>query len=549
MTKFTRREVLKAGAAAGVAGLLGGCGNSVESVFTSPIPPRNVFPQPVVRQSVGGVLETQFVVDFAENFIGDFRLFTRTYDGTIPGPTLRLAQGETLRLTHVNNLPANTPPPVLNHNRPHAVNTINFHSHGWHVDPGGIADNIFRKFEPQSTEFTEIHVPPTHHEGTFWYHPHHHGGAAEQMLGGMAGLLIVTGPTDEVPEIAAAKEVPVIIQNIRVNENGEVPEFNSTTALSGAPKSFYLVNGRENPTLFMRPGEVQRWRICQASAKDILDVTLEGHTMQQIAFDGLTFPAPVNRQQIVISAGNRTDVMIKAGQPGTYSFRSVSNANSDLNGPIDTLLFTLVVSGEPMDMALPTQLPGTPHLQTITDAEVAASTAGPRGDGKRVVAFQISQNVPGFNDDPNFNVAFRMVGTGETPPATVPPGYDSDAFADFNQTPAVCTTPAILPPPDDKKWGLFDPNTINHTLKLDTVEEWTICGTNHPFHIHVNPFLLVAIDGVPLDPPMWMDTVAPMSRTLTIRMRPTVFTGDAVAHCHILDHEDVGMMQKIRIVE
>lgn len=552
MARHTRRELLKAGAglaAAGLAGLLSpGCSTfTTEQGFDVPAQPFT-FPQPPERRSVNGVLDTRFVIDFAENFIGDFRLFTRAYEGLIPGPTLRVRQGGLLRLTQVNDLPPNPPPVVNNHNRPHDINTINFHSHGLHVDPGGMADNVFRKFEPGTTNLTSIDIPANHHEGTFWYNPHHHGGAAEQMLGGMAGLLIVTGPTDEVPEIAAAREVVMVIQNIRVNDDGEVPEFNSSSALVNVPHNFYPVNGVENPTLHMRPGEVQRWRICHASAKSLLDVTLDGHLMQQIAIDGLTFPAPVLQNQILLAPGNRTDVMVRAGAPGTYMFRSVSNPNSDINGPFDTPLVTVVVSGDPVTMDLPTQLPGTPSLQPITDAEIAASTAGPRGDGRRVVAFQISMGANGFNGDPNFDVAFRMVGTGETPPTTVPMGYDPDGFADFTQTPATCQVPGTLPPANDPSWGLFDPTVINHTLQLGTVEEWTLCGTNHPFHIHVNPFLLVAIDGVPLNPPIWMDTVAPGGRTLTIRMRPTVFTGDAVAHCHILDHEDVGMMQMIRLV-
>ncbi len=581
---YNRRSVLKAGVGGLLALYAAGCGSTREDfVFTQnpaqppPLPPLD-FPQPAVRTSAGGLLETSFDVRFSENFVGDFRLFTRTYEGSIPGPTLRLKPGDTLRLTQANNLPPNTPvvlPPgptqeqdpeahlhrtnqehqhenghehPVSHNRPHDFNTFNLHTHGLHVDPGGIADNVFARFEPETTNLSEVILPADHPEGTFWYHPHHHGSSAVQLTGGMAGLIIVEGPTDQVPEISAARDVSLVIQHLRVNNNGEVPDFNSTNALADADRNFFLVNGKENPVLKMRPGEVQRWRICHASASTFLDLVLDGHSMHQIAFDGLTFDAPREQQRILMAPGNRSDVLIRAGAPGTYQLRSIDNGEPGPTGQVATPLVTVVVEGEPLEMALPNSLPGTPSLEQITDAEVAASTAGPNGNGKRVVRFLV-HTAPGYNGDPNFPTAFRVVGTGEVPPANSPPGYDPSDFADFTQVPAACSMPVTLPPDEDLKWGLYDPEIINHTLELNTVEEWTICGTLHPFHIHINPFLLVAIDGVPLENPIWMDTLAPAGRTLTIRIRPVKFTGNAVLHCHILDHEDTGMMQNIRVIE
>jgi FtsP/CotA-like multicopper oxidase with cupredoxin domain len=555
MKNFTRRQVLMAGGLAGMglAGLLStGCGSDSDTGFVQttsvPLAPEFDFPQPKFVASVDGFLDTEMTIDFAENFIDDFRLFTRTYEGTIPGPTLRLGQGDLLRVRQINQLPPNEPEQAgFTHNRPHNLNTFNFHSHGWHVDPNGLSDNTFAKFEPGTTNSTVIQLPTDHHEGTFWYHPHTHGSAAEQIAGGMAGFLIVEGPTDLVPEIAAAREVLMMIQNIRVDDNGQVPEFDSSAALRDSDQSFFLVNGKQTPTLRMRPGEVQRWRICHGSIRELLDLQLDGHSLHQIAQDGLTFSAPTDRERILIAPGNRVDVMVRAGAPGTYVLRSIDDGFPAPTGQVAVDLVTVVVEGEPLVMDLPTQLPGTPSLQPITDAEIAASTAGPNGNGKRVIAFVVSQGAAGFNGDPNFETAFRMAGTGETPPTTVPAGYDPNAYADFTQQPAVCVIPDILPPDSDPTWGLFNPNVINHTLEIGTVEEWTICGTDHPFHMHINPFQLVAINGVRLDPPIWADTVTPAGRTLTIRFRPTEFTGDAVVHCHVLDHEDTGMMQKIRV--
>ncbi|MER7540361.1 multicopper oxidase domain-containing protein [Streptomyces sp. NPDC097704] len=146
---------------------------------------------------------------------GHGRITTRTCNGTIPGPTLRVRGGQTLRLTHVNGLPPN-PPRTGGHSTPH------------------------------------------HPAGTYWYHPHLHGAIAEQIVGGMAGVIVVEGDVDEVPEIRAAADLVVCVNELKVKD-GEVPALTSGGWVIGVP-SVFTVNGTANPTLRLRPGEVQRWR-------------------------------------------------------------------------------------------------------------------------------------------------------------------------------------------------------------------------------------------------------------------------------------------------
>ena len=140
--------------------------------------------------------------------MGGYRLSLRSYEGNIPGPTLRLRPGEVLRIRLVNDLPPNPDPVPLDMALPHHFNTTNFHSHGLHVSPGGISDNIFRSMEPGQSYDIEIAIPADHPRGTYWYHPHHHGSADVQMTSGMAGALIVEGDFDDIPEIAAAERSP-----------------------------------------------------------------------------------------------------------------------------------------------------------------------------------------------------------------------------------------------------------------------------------------------------------------------------------------------------
>jgi FtsP/CotA-like multicopper oxidase with cupredoxin domain len=277
--------------------MIAGCNGS----SSGPLPPAPfTFPQPEVRESMGGTLTTTLHVGIADNmlvdqFSGAQRLVhTPTYEGTIPGPTLSVQPGDTLSIDLVNNLPAN-PAGQREGFFPHDPYTTNLHTHGLSVSPLGISDNIFREMKPGTTNHIEIKIPANHPSGTYWYHPHKHGAVTFQLISGMAGFLIVrggSGTLDAVPEVAAARDVVMGFQVIRTATDGTVPfvhqvaqQFGkladaaaSTFGVDGAPgRSFfyYTTNGVTNPTLQMRPGEVQRWRLLNASDSDDLLVALQ----------------------------------------------------------------------------------------------------------------------------------------------------------------------------------------------------------------------------------------------------------------------------------
>ena len=98
--------------------------------------------------------------------------------------------------------------------QPHRLNTTNFHFHGSHVSPSGIADNVMRSMEPSQSYDIEIAIPADHTAGTYWYHPHHHGGADVQMASGMAGAVIIEQGFDQVPEIAAARDRLLVLGEV-----------------------------------------------------------------------------------------------------------------------------------------------------------------------------------------------------------------------------------------------------------------------------------------------------------------------------------------------
>jgi FtsP/CotA-like multicopper oxidase with cupredoxin domain len=163
-----------------------------------------------------------------------------TFEGTIPGPTLEVKPGDRLSILLVNDLPAN-PANERDNAFPNSENTLNLHTHGLTVSPLGMSDNIFREMRPGTTNLIEIDIPNDHPSGTFWYHVHKHRSVTYQFLGGMAGFLIVEGgegTLDTVPEVAAAKDVPMAFQVIRSTNDGKVVFVNeksqqfSTSAFS-----------------------------------------------------------------------------------------------------------------------------------------------------------------------------------------------------------------------------------------------------------------------------------------------------------------------------
>jgi len=527
-TRISRRTVLKAlpVAATLIASPDGLLAQRASAAAAAAFPQPEVWTSQNVPGTAGGVLERTLDVRFTETFIPGFgKATTRTYNATIPGPTLRVRGGDQLRLTQVNGLPPNAPFDG-DHNIPHNFNSFNLHTHGLHVSPSGQADNVMREFPPRSqaggsepSYLSVIDIPADHPAGTFWYHPHLHGAVSEQIAGGMTGVLIVQGDVDEVPEIAAAADVVVCINELKISKNAE-PLFDTGTALVEAA-STYTVNGEVNPTITLRPGEVQRWRLVCATAFTPMALHLTGASpapaMHQIAQDGITFAVPVETSQVNMAMGNRADILIQAAGPGTYELHADA-----LTGP----LLTVQVAGQPVNppMSLPQQLP--PGKEPFDDVYLANLEVD------REVRWHVDPNVL----PSPFQNAFRVLGSHPTPAA--------DPQGDLTR---------------DPKYGRFDPMYVNHTLRRGAVERWVI-GTdekmtnfNHPFHLHTNSFLVTHRNGVALDPPVWHDTIGIAGGnpgdTVSFLVRYEDFTGLAMLHCHNLQHEDLGMMQLVDYVE
>jgi len=466
------------------------------------------FVEPEVRSSANGALNTTLRMRYAYKDIGGYRLYMRMYEGTVPGPTLRVKPGDVLRIKLINDMPPNRESSPVDHSLPHDFNTTNLHSHGLHVSPSGISDNVMRIMEPGESYDIEIAIPSDHIPGTNWYHPHAHGSADVQIASGAVGALIIEGDFADVPEIVAAEERLLVLTEAVFDQFGMVEDFGTLFPETAA--RFLAVNGVREPTITMRPGEVQRWRILHAGWQDDLFMELEGHALNTIARDGiplarmgLSVPRKPDQptdypKAMLIAPGQRLDVLVQAGEPGTYAFRAVpyDQGYPSPTGPIARL----VVAGDPLPMNLPAKLPA-PLEKLIGDEEIT---------GTRVVRFGETR----VDGPTEFWRTFRFTVDGKT----------------------------------------FDPSRVDQRVRLGAVEEWTIINDqpqdpeDHVFHIHTNDMLLTKINGEALEEPIWLDTaILPRNGSITFRSRFLDFAGKFMLHCHMMNHEDLGMMQVVEV--
>jgi FtsP/CotA-like multicopper oxidase with cupredoxin domain len=336
---------------------------------------------------------------------------------------------------------------------------------------------------------------------------------------GMAGALIIEGDIDEVPEIRAAKERLFVFQQIPFNTNTPQTVECQDILIWDPTRHFTTINGQVKPVITMQPGEVQRWRFIHAGVKEKLRIGLNGHKLHVIAYDGITSGYIAERDYVELFPGYRADVLVQAvDRPDTYFLEDTpESTQSGLFGaePAQSLA-NVVIQGDRNQMRLPqpSDLAGLCPIRDLSYERINQTLA---------MEFDVRAG--------QFQVCW--------------PKQNLD-----------CDRTNCKP---------FDQHTEPILLKLNTVDEWKIATCNvsprpphHPFHIHVNPFQIMSI----WDPEKKKDVAPPpgekvygdtlivnKDRPVILRMNYTLYTGMSVLHCHILDHEDRGMMIKIDLRE
>ncbi|MDY6803407.1 MAG: multicopper oxidase family protein [Cyanobacteriota bacterium] len=505
---------------------------------------------------------------------------TRCYNGQIPGSTIFVNPGDKIRISLKNRLPENPAPNPEDDNCPNNFNTTNLHFHGLHVSPASICENsvnqkkilssddLLLEVLPQFSDEPDkpnvrvfcheylVWLPKFHAPGTHWYHAHRHGSTAIHVSNGMAGAIIVKEPPED--RIVDETRDKVWIMQEVLGENDSDIYCKPTTH-----ESEFLINGQYQPTITLQAGEVQRWRFINATSstqglmnlklvkvveKDVdpyYDAPLRGKVvdMHLMAVDGISFygKAPQPTPGWDMAAGNRADFLVQL-EPGWY--KVVKDLFSQRGGSTvscpQVLAFVRVPDNQTdlycpknYDEELPTVIPGKPprYLLPIHPSEIG------NADKPRQICFLVYDYFPdtdNFEKRRSFLINKRI--------------YDHKRL-DIQVNLG-----------DVEAWELKNEGIWKKKGDEEEIEKDPSQGQAHPFHIHVNPFQVV---GEKIDPHgpddstnwRWRDVVAvPPSPApnrlpipITIWQRFLDYPGEYVLHCHILTHEDQGMMQNVRV--
>ena len=447
----------------------------------------------------------------------------------IEAPTLRLNPGDQLVLNFTNNITVTGRTQKSRHapmapmemgdvkgaaaqNDPClggmvTATTTNIHFHGLNVPPVCHQDEVVKTIIPNNglPFLYSIQIPANDPPGVYWYHPHPHGFSDPQVYGGASGALIIEG-TNSLTQ--GLNERVLIIRNNPDAVTDDDGQFTVNFEPANYPRT-------PLPIINVTAGQKEFWRVLNASTNGFLALQVLSPSPQQlqvISLDGIPLSSPVNMTTINLPPAGRVEFIVPALAANTPSFFSTQGFNM---GPI----------GDPMPPA---------NLASIVVA--AGGHNGPHP------AHSVPQPA----------VAQRFSGLSSVTPTTTRSLYFSELNVGTNGPGQFFITLAGQKP---KLYSESNPAAI--VTKIGAVEDWTVSnqtGEPHAFHIHQLHFLVMAINGVAVTNPYLVDTITIPNWTgtgpypnVTVRMdfRDPNIAGTFVYHCHILDHEDGGMMATI----
>ena len=437
------------------------------------------------------------------------------YEGETVAPVIRAFPGDTLRITYVNNLPAT--PAETCAVKP-CMNMTNLHFHGLAVSPNAPQDDVLGMIAmPGQSLHYSVEIPRDHPPGLFWYHTH--GESHRQVSDGMSGAIVIEGMERYVPEVGRLRERVMVVRGRSIEHDPSADELRKYVEIPSrtcggeteAPEEVFTVNGVLRPKIEIAPEERQFWRVVNASADRYLDLQLDGALFEIVALDGM--PIAYHDPQRPTRATNRV-LLPPAGR------------------------VEAIVTG--------------PALRTHAALRTLCVDTGPQGDpNPGMVLADLIQPDPKpaspnqHNTDPRPEI--------ENGANALPPRYKP-----INVGPMKKRSPSFTAIFTEDKNGFYingkkfatDAGPLA-SVRVGTYQHWRIVNRTaelHPFHIHQVHFLAYAENGTPLKYPAWLDTVnVPVGGSVDVILDFTdsVIKGMAVFHCHLLNHEDKGMMAKV----
>jgi FtsP/CotA-like multicopper oxidase with cupredoxin domain len=486
--------------------------------------------------SVSGVLNADLTMQHSVDTNGytHYCYNYATSAGDVESPTLRLNQGDTLILNVKNRItpggdlkaiplmqnmamPAGT---VCGDGGQMTIDSTNVHFHGLNVPPICHQDDVINTLlQPGDPAFQfNIQIPKNEPPGLYWYHPHVHGFTEFQVNGGAAGALIVEGMEKVRPEVTGLTErvfvlrqqylVPWVPGPYQLSLNYQIARFPSGAA----------------PIIQMKPNEKQFWRVANATIQDFmpLQVQFDGvpQQLEVIAIDGYPLTNPRFQTTILLPPAGRAEFIVQAPPVGptaifiTGPYSTGPTGNPDLQ----QRLATIDVSGGGAVAPAPKTVPVKPAAKQALAKIKYAGLSTQKITASRKLYF--SEEFGGTNGPIQFYITVN--------------GQKQQVF-DPNEKPVI-------------------------TTKVGAVEDWYLENRaleTHAFHIHQIHFLVMEVDGKPaqhqdlrdtIEVPFWEGPGHPYhSVKMRMDFRDPTIAGTFLFHCHVLLHEDLGMMHKIQV--
>ena len=482
--------------------------------------PGSTVTDPVKVSSQSGVLNTSLTI---ENFLSSgFIMYCYAYQTGVEAPTLNVNPGDSVNLSLTNQIQQylGASEPIHKHNLgisnaavsarapsdPDCNGTMtsastNLHFHGMNIPPKCHEDEtVYTLINPGDPAFPyQFQVPADEPPGLYWYHPHPHGLTESQVLGGASGALIVEGIEKVKPEVAGLTQRVLVLRD----------------QPSGPMTINFVPTSPGTPVITTAASEKQFWRVLNAEADVFVNLQIKingvAQAIQIVAIDGVPLKNDYVTTSYEVPPAGRVEFIMQgppAGATGTFSTLGV-DTGIDGNPDPPVLIANIVPSGDP---ARPTRLPELAPKEKQRFAQL-------------ISVLPVATRNLYFSEylGSNGNSQFYITVQGQKP-----------KFFQPNDPPAIVTTQG-------------------------SVEDWTIQNQAeeiHAFHIHQIHFMVMAVNGVALQTPYMADTIAIPGWTgkgaypsVTLRMdfRDPETVGTFVYHCHILLHEDNGMMAKIQV--
>jgi suppressor of ftsI len=434
-----------------------------------------------------------------------------SFNGQENPPVIRANPGEDIRLTYTNAMST--------HSQEHCVdgpctNMTNLHFHGLHVSPDAPQDDVITMMAmPGESLHYIVNIPPDQAPGLYWYHTHPHGESYQQDLDGMSGAIVIDGMERYVPEVKHMRERILVLRDRVLEDNDpagpdlrsrvEIPE-KGCGASTDLPKRIFTVNGALRPQIAIAPRERQFWRIVNASPDLYADLQVDTEQLEIVALDGMPLSFHDRKRHfelkdhVLVPPAGRVEAIVTGPQSGVQASLRTRCFDTGPDGDPNPAM----VLADMADIAQPTLVGPT--------ALVSAQPRLYKPLSRKLIA--------GLeNSPPDFVVTFTE---------------DKKGFYI-----------------NDKKYGPLDPPMTS--VSVGQFRHWRVVNNTHevhPFHIHQVHFLAYVQNGERLNHPEWLDTVnVPVEGSVDLMMDFTdpIIRGVSLFHCHLLSHEDKGMMAKI----